>query len=165
MIHVLVETVANGGNLHIAVSPSPDGLIPYIQQERLLQLGDWLRINGEAIYASQRHSITSEGAPVPTRYPYLDQNLHWAVRAETPMVHFTAKGTTVYAICMAWPKQKLVLEHVTSSPETTIHMLGYEPPLEWSLDESGKLCIQVPSLTIDEVPCHAAYVFRITQAR
>lgn len=162
MIHVLVETVANGGNLHIAVSPSSDGLIPYIQQERLLQLGDWLKVNGEAIHASQRHSVSSEGAAVPTRYPYLDKNLRWAVRTETPMVHYTAQGTTLYAVCMAWPKGELVLEQVRTVPETAIHLLGYEPALDWAADEGGKLHIQVPALTIDEVPCHAAYVFRIT---
>jgi alpha-L-fucosidase len=165
MIHVLVETVANGGNLHLAVSPSPDGLIPYIQQERLLQLWDWLAVNGEAIYGSRRHSVSAEGVPVPTRCPYLDQNLRWAVRPETPLVHYTAKGSTGYAICLAWPKHELVLRHVTPSPETAIHLVGYEPALKWTVDEAGQLHIQTPALTIDEMPGTAAFVFRLTQAR
>ena len=38
------------GNLLLDVGPSTDGQIPLIAEERLRQLGTWLRINGEAIY-------------------------------------------------------------------------------------------------------------------
>jgi hypothetical protein len=35
------------------VGPKADGQIPLLQQERLLQLGEWLEVNGEAIYGSR----------------------------------------------------------------------------------------------------------------
>lgn len=41
-----------GGNILINVGPSHDGVIKPIFQERLKQLGDWLKVNGEAIYSS-----------------------------------------------------------------------------------------------------------------
>lgn len=164
MIHLLVETVANGGNLHLAVSPSPDGLIPLIQQERLIQLGDWLGVNGEAIYGSHAHAVTHEGRLVPTRYSYLDGELRWSVRTETPLVHYTANNNAVYAICMAWPKDEFVLRHVRPTPDTTVHLLGFNQPLNWSSHGDG-MSIEVPALTVDEVPCRAAYVFRLTNTR
>ena len=42
----------NKGNLLVNVGPTADGIIVPLQEERLLQLGEWLRINGEAVYES-----------------------------------------------------------------------------------------------------------------
>lgn len=53
LIHHFVQLVSLGGGLMLNVSPSADGQIPLLQQERLLSLGNWLSINGEAIYNSK----------------------------------------------------------------------------------------------------------------
>lgn len=52
LILLLVQTVSNNGNLLINVGPKADGTIPKIQEERLLSLGKWLEVNGEAIYGT-----------------------------------------------------------------------------------------------------------------
>jgi len=52
LIHLFVRTVAHGGGLTINVGPYADGKIPLIQQERIEQLGKWVKNNEEAIYAS-----------------------------------------------------------------------------------------------------------------
>ncbi|MGI6341682.1 MAG: alpha-L-fucosidase [Bacteroidales bacterium] len=57
LIHFLAKAVALGGGITINVGPAADGQIPLLQQERLLQLGEWLDINGEAIYASYPSDI------------------------------------------------------------------------------------------------------------
>lgn len=53
MIRMLCKCVGNGGNLLLDIGPTADGRIPVIMQERLLQIGAWLRVNGEAIYGAQ----------------------------------------------------------------------------------------------------------------
>lgn len=53
LISLLVSTVADNGNLLINIGPKADGSIPQAQIDRLLALGDWLKINGEGIYASR----------------------------------------------------------------------------------------------------------------
>lgn len=53
IIQHFVQLVAGGGGLTLNVGPSADGQIPFLQQERLLDLGHWLLRNGEAIYGSK----------------------------------------------------------------------------------------------------------------
>lgn len=53
LIQHFCKLVAAGGGMTLNVGPTADGKIPLIQQERLKDLGDWLKINGEAIYETR----------------------------------------------------------------------------------------------------------------
>ncbi len=64
LIHFFVIAVANGGGITINVGPKADGQIPLLQQERLLQLGEWLKVNEEAIYGSVIWTKTGQERPV-----------------------------------------------------------------------------------------------------
>jgi alpha-L-fucosidase len=50
---MLIDVVSRGGNLCLDIGPSADGRIPVIMQERLLQIGAWLKTNSEAIYGTR----------------------------------------------------------------------------------------------------------------
>ena len=62
VIHLLVDVVAKGGNLALNVGPMPDGRLPHPAVKRLEALGDWLRKNGEAIYATRIQKPYKAGA-------------------------------------------------------------------------------------------------------
>ena len=85
LIRLLAGIVSNNGNLLINVGPRPDGSIPAPQVEALQGLGQWLALNGEAIYAT-RPWIRSR-----------DQG------EKSAGVHYTRKGNNLYAIVAALP--------------------------------------------------------------
>jgi alpha-L-fucosidase len=143
----LVTTVSCGGNILINVGPTSDGMIAPIFEDRLRSLGDWLKVNGEAIYASK---------------PWTHQN-----DTITSYVWYTSKksdtGLSVYAISLSWPKDgMLTLGAVTGTSQTTVRMLGYPVGLKWTnLGPTGGIIVTVPAIPDDQMPCRWAWVFRL----
>jgi alpha-L-fucosidase len=85
LIDILIDKVSNGGNFLLNVGPDANGLIPVVMQERLLDIGKWLKINGEAIYSS--HAWRS-------RFKPKNENLA-----------FTQKEESLYIIVKKWKKR------------------------------------------------------------
>jgi alpha-L-fucosidase len=161
LIHLLIETVALGGNLHVSISPRADGIIPMLQQERLIQMGEWLKVNGEAIYGTRRFAVATEGPMVDSVDMRLDPNWIWTESKQRPMVHYTRKGDAVYAICLAWPGQTLHLETPVPTAQTRVGMLGRAQSLRWKTAAKG-MEIDVPPMAVNELPCRNAWVFKLT---
>ncbi len=121
LVHMLVETVAHNGNLLLIVNLDWKGAMPEIYVERLRAAGDWLKVNGEAIYATRS----------------------WTTAAEGP-VRFTRRGETVYAIYLGVPGEEVTLKSVTAAPGSKITMLGRDQALEWRETSEG-LSVKVPA--------------------
>jgi len=138
LVHMLVNVVSKGGNLLLDIGPTADGRIPVVMQERLLAMGAWLKVNGEAIYGSHPWRQISEGD-----------------------VRYTSKGNTVYAIAEIWPGQELVLSTPRTTATTTVVLLNGNSPLKWHND-GGKLRIEVPPLPPSALNLPEAYVFKLT---
>lgn len=161
LIHLLIETVALGGNLHLDVSPCADGTIPMLQQARLVEMGEWLQVNGEAIYGTRRWTVPHEGPMVESVNPRLDKNWKWIETRERPMVFYTRKGDALYALCLAWPGKTLRLQCPIPTPHTQVRMLGGPKPLDWKPGEKGMI-LQIPDPPDREVLCRDAWAFKLT---
>ncbi len=61
LVDNLVDRVSKNGYLLLNVGPKPDGSIPEEAKERLLELGNWLRINGDATYGTTTWFNAGEG--------------------------------------------------------------------------------------------------------
>ncbi len=142
LIHLLVDTVSRGGNLLLDVGPTADGRIPVIMQERLLQIGRWLQVNGQAIYGSRR----------------------WRIDREQGFVRYTVKDGIVYAICTKWPGKRLSLDTIKPTDATTVRLLGHESQLSWQF-ENSRFHVDLSAIGPDELPCGSAYVFALTNLR
>lgn len=138
LLHLLIDTVSRGGNLLLDIGPSADGRIPAIMEQRLLDMGAWLEVNGEAIYGTGR----LEGAPTMDR------------------VRFTRNGDSIYAISLDWPGKELVIPKPAGAETWKASYVGREDPVEVR-EADGNLHLQAPQLTIDRLPAQHAYVFRL----
>ena len=70
---------------------------------------------------------------------------------------------TVYALVLKWPSSQLVLGAPVPSAGTTVTLLGYKgPQFQWSAGGAGGMVITVPMLSVNDVPCLWAWVFKLT---
>lgn len=142
LIHLLVDVVGKGGNFLLNVGPQPDGELPPVAVARMKEIGDWMAVNGEAIYGTR---------PVA---PYKDGD-----------VVFTRKGTAVFAILLAKQEGNALPDRVSfAGPRpvagSVVRLLGTEAPQAWSTGADGRTTIEMPPAPRPSPPCAHAWVFR-----
>lgn len=139
LIDLLIDKVSNGGNLLLNVGPKANGLIPVIMEQRLLDIGKWLEVNGEAIY----------GTTVWSKKP---KNMKEAG------VFYTLKGNDLYVICTKWPRDNLTVEGIKK--EVKVSLLGSDEKVKFK-SSKDMLIITPPAISPANLPGEHAWVFKL----
>ena len=145
IIHYLAEIVCKGGNYLLNIGPSPEGEWADSAYQRLQEIGDWMNINGEAIYNSR---------PIA---PYKSGN-----------VCFTSNPDgTIYLIYLAAPCESTMpacveVRGYTPVQGSILELLGATGTLKWKKGKDANIFIEIPRSLQKAPPCSHAWTFRIS---
>jgi alpha-L-fucosidase len=166
----LIDKVSRGGNFLLDIGPDEHGKIPPIMQERLLQIGEWLKVNGEAIYNTERWKYSSQWSEGRRDYAAsgsgdlllkltIDPDPGFAVKE----LFYTYNRSTnsLYAIFPTYPAtRELRLKDFTLNALNKITSLSTGEKLNFS--QAGKdVIVHLPPYDPKRMTAPYAYVIRI----
>jgi len=169
VVRELMELASMGGNLLLNISPMGDGSIPELQQQALLAVGEWLKVNGEAIYGSRPWVRMGEGPMMPTEPPGDWKGGSTAVegprlaRQNVPPpseadFRFTVAKESLYALGYHRPSSEARLMSMAAGKTRVerVVLLGSTQPLRFR-QTATELTISLPA---ESTPSRMPYVLR-----
>lgn len=142
LVQLLAKIVSRGGNFLLNVGPSPDGELDPMVYDRLKGIGDWMQINGEAIYGTK------------TVKPYHENK-----------IVFTQKSDNVFALYLPDEDEKkmpgkIAIGSIQPIRGSTVYLLGYNNPLKWKINGKG-FVIDIPKALQKNPVCQNAWTFKL----
>ena len=159
IVHDLIDIVSKNGNLLLNIGPRADGTITEEQQAVLLNIGKWLKVNGDAIYGTRCWKKFGEGNTESTKGSFTDNT---ATAYTAGDMRFTTKGNDFYVIVLNWDDAGVLVKSldknaIADAKIQNVQMLGSNEKIEWQQTDGG-LKLSFPKTK----PCEYAYSFKIT---
>jgi len=170
LLIMLVDLVSRGGNLLLDIGPNADGTIPVIMEDRLIQMGSWLKINGDAIYGTRPWKTSRQWSA--GEVPKVDYNKEFETAYDVTKLaskpeagkasieaFFTSKGNDVYAILPRWPGGTFRVKDVPGVK--SVSLLGSSSAVKFT-SANGVVSIQLPELS-EELRPQPAWVIKLSR--
>jgi alpha-L-fucosidase len=153
----LVDIVSKNGRLLLNVGPKADGTIPVEDKKILLEIGEWLKVNGEAIYGSRVWRVPGEGPTKIVEGQFTDSEDKVFTSRD---IRYMVKGSYLYAVVLKYPDDgKVVFTELAEADASRlpkfhgiikeVSVLGYEEKVSWKRTEKG-LEIQTEKVASDK---------------
>jgi alpha-L-fucosidase len=117
----LIDIASKGGNYLLNVGPTAEGVIPGPSLERMKQIGEWMKVNGDSIYGTSAS---------PFRHYSFDGRA-------------TAKGDTLYLHVFKWPSEGIKLVGLKTAVESATFLADGAKADVSSVDENGGKTIHI----------------------
>ena len=147
VIHWMVDTVSKNGTFLLNIPGKPDGTIDSKERHILERIGDWFKINGEAIYATRPWTVFGEGPHMIKSGSFQGGSVGQLGPTDIRYTRNKA-GTVVYAIVLGWPEQAVVLSSFGAAANDAgrvaqVELLGSPERVHFTQSERG-LRIELP---------------------
>ena len=160
LIDFLVDVVSKNGGVLLNVTPTAQGEIPQPVQERLLEMGEWLKMNGEAIYGTRPWKVLGEG-PAKIIEGHLSERQNPDNTEDD--IRFTQKDGALYALLLDVPTKDIEIRSfgkasgLLDKEIKNIEILGSTEKIRWEINDDF-LKINKP----DNIIGNHCVVFKIT---
>lgn len=144
LVHLLVDIVSKGGNFLLNIGPGPDGEFDPVAFDRLKGIGEWMKVNSEAIYDTHPVAPYKEGEVCLTQ---LDDGTTFAI--------YLADDSETN------PPSKIWMSGVCPVENAKVAMLGSNKELKWEKVGDG-FEAEVPLEYEEHPPCRYAWVLKIS---
>ena len=143
----MIDAVSKGGNFLLNIGPTGEGVIPDQIVKQFKEIGEWMKVNGEAIYGTQRSPFGAEyGDADPKKKdsrgrPVFNVKKDWRC---------TTKPSRLYFHLFTWPKGKFELSDVKGKVARA-HLLA-DPTMSLDVKQVGsRLTVGLPSKAPDPI--------------
>lgn len=150
VLQMLTDIVSKNGNLLLSVPVRADGTIDDIELGIVHDIGAWMKVNGDAIYATRPWVIFGEGPAIAKAKEIKMQGFNEGTVYTSEDLRFTTKGDAIYVIVMEQPKSDVRVVSMGNSSDklgkaniASISILGSDEKVEW-LRAQDALVISCP---------------------
>ncbi|WP_212698451.1 alpha-L-fucosidase [Vallitalea pronyensis] len=150
VVAFLVDTVSKNGNLLLNVPLMPNGEIDETCDLLLKILGQWLDINGEAIYGTRPWRVYGEN--IKTKLKATESKNEDDFIIGDRELRFTKKDDVIYVFGFTWPKDgKVRIQAINPSDHVThVKLLGCNEAIGYAFIDNG-LVVNLPKEPLTDI--------------